>query len=151
MEVCTCVAAVGVEDVHSLIVDDLVLLIFAVESSSITMSRKYANQNNLVSRNSTSYHIRYYWCCFIPELMHLFTLPDHVQESSSLFRLTECAIGSRNAFGDVSYLRCPICPMTYVEMDLLVIWVLGTVGNVVPNCLPINYFPLRAQLSLPFL
>ena len=83
--------------------------------------------------------------------MHLFTLSDHVQESSSLFRLTERAIGSRNGFGDLSLLRSPVCPMAYVEVDLLVIWVLGTVGNVVPNCLPINYVSLRAQLSLPFL
>ena len=71
--------------------------------------------------------------------MHLFTLPDHVQESSSLFRLTERTVGSGTGFRDVSLLGSPVCPMAYVEVDLLVIWVLGTVGNVVPNCLPINY------------
>ena len=65
--------------------------------------------------------------------MHLFTLPDHMQESSSLFRLTKRAIGSGNDFIDASFLGSPICPMTYVEVDILVIWVLGTVENVVPN------------------
>ena len=65
----------------------------------------------------------------MPELMHLFTLPDHMQESSILFRLTERTIGSGNGFRDVSLLRSPVCPMTYVEVDILVIWVLGTVEN----------------------
>jgi len=59
-----------------------------------------------------------------------------------LFGFTEGILWIGNSFSHVFFRRGPINSVTFIKVDVLMVWVFMTMEDVISNCLPIGYVPL---------